>query len=181
MHIPIKYVPNFLDNPLDVADVLWNELSWLRHDKVPRSEYYCNELNVVYKYGIEKYARTYLPQSWHPQILAIKKQLEEFTNIKFEVCFLNGYSDQSDHLGWHTDDSPEMDDSRPIAIVSLGVEREIWFKENNSEEVYKHLLQNGSLCLMCSGMQDTHKHRIPKASFTCGKRISLTFRGYKDV
>ena len=161
MHIPIKYVPNFLDNPLDVADVLWNELSWLRHDKVPRSEYYCNELNVVYKYGIEKYARTYLPQSWHPQILAIKKQVSA--------------QQKSDVL------EPMIEIFYKHGFVSLGVEREIWFKENNSEEVYKHLLQNGSLCLMCSGMQDTHKHRIPKASFTCGKRISLTFRGYKDV
>ena len=181
MNIPITYLQHFIEQPTDVANVLWNELQWLRHDKVPRSEYYCNESNVVYKYGIEKYARTYLPQEWHPQILTIKAQLEEFTKIKFEVCFLNGYSDQSDHLGWHADDSPEMDDNRPIAIISLGVEREIWFKENNSEEVHKVLLQNGSLCLMHAGMQDTHKHRIPKASFTCGKRISLTFRGYKEV
>ena len=29
-----------------------------------------------------------------------------------------------------------------------------------------------------AGMQDTWQHRIPKASFQCGERISLTFRGY---
>lgn len=79
-----------------------------------------------------------------------------------------------------------MDDDRPIAIVSLGVEREIWFRSilgTNSKpsygEIEKVILQHGSLCLMSPGMQDTHQHRIPKASFQCGERISLTYRGYK--
>ncbi len=37
---------------------------------------------------------------------------------------------------------------------------------------------NGSLCLMHAKMQETWQHRIPKASFSCGERISLTYRGY---
>ena len=45
--------------------------------------------------------------------------IEAYTELKFEVCFLNRYHDQSDHLGWHADDSPEMDDSRPIGIVRI--------------------------------------------------------------
>lgn len=73
-----------------------------------------------------------------------------------------------------------MDASRPIAIVSFGVEREIWFRPINSvNEITKLKLQHGSLCVMAPGMQDTHQHRIPKAGFQCGERISLTFRGYK--
>jgi alkylated DNA repair dioxygenase AlkB len=71
-----------------------------------------------------------------------------------------------------------MDDKRPIATISLGVEREIWFRPNNSTDITKVLLGNGSLCLMLPGMQETHQHRIPKAPFHCGERISLTFRGY---
>lgn len=181
MNIPITYLQNFIDNPSNIEKILWNELDWIRHDKVPRSEYYINEKNVPYSYGVAKYQRTYFPQPLHEEILKIKNKLEDFCGFKFEVCFLNAYNNQSDCLGWHADDSPEMDDNRPIAIISLGVEREIWFKENNKEEVFKLLLNNGSLCLMNPGMQDTHKHRIPKASFSCGTRISLTFRGYKEV
>jgi alkylated DNA repair dioxygenase AlkB len=95
----------------------------------------------------------------------------------FDVVFLNGYKDQSDQLGWHADDSPEMDDNRSIAIISLGAEREIWFRKNGETLIHKLLLENGSVCLMLPGMQDTHQHRIPKANHAVGKRISLTFRG----
>jgi alkylated DNA repair dioxygenase AlkB len=203
MNTPIRYYPRFINNPDEAFKALWNELEWVRYDKVPRREYYCNDVSRPYKYGLAAYARTYDPQPWHPVILDIKNELEKFTGSKFEVCFLNGYENQSDHLGWHADDSPEMDDERPIAIISLGVEREIWFRPNPSiieesittdwlmstgmtiEEARTDLsipeklkLENGSLCLMLPGMQDTHQHRIPKASFMCGERISLTFRGY---
>ena len=109
---------------------------------------------------------------------------ELYAGYEFDVCFLNGYENGRDHLGWHADDSPEMDDARPIAIVSLGAEREIWFRDIRSYETginpEKLLLGNGSLCLMQPGMQDTHQHRIPKSPrHDCGPRISFTFRGYK--
>lgn len=179
--IPITYIPNWVENPDESFERLWNELDWVRHDKVPRREYYCNELEVPYTYGTPPYARTYHPQPFHPTIVALQKKLETTTGTPFEVCFLNGYENQSDQLGWHADDSPEMDDERPIGIISLGVEREIWFREkDNVSGPYKLKLGHGSLCMMHPGMQDTHQHRIPKASFMCGERISLTFRGYYE-
>ena len=38
--------------------------------------------------------------------------------VAYNVCFLNRYDDQRNHLGWHADDSPEMDHDHPIAVVS---------------------------------------------------------------
>lgn len=187
---PIVYVPDFIKDPHLAALQLQNELSWVKHSDAPRHEYYCNEVDKPYTYGRGAGVRTYQVQPWHDAILAIKTQIEETHKVHFEVCFLNRYLNQSDHLGWHADDSPEMDDGRPIAVVSLGVEREIWFREKGSYgiggatmartvgKVEKLTLGNGSLLLMLPGMQDTHQHRIPKASFQCGERISLTFRGY---
>lgn len=82
-------------------------------------------------------------------------------------------------MGWHTDDSPEMDYARPIVIVTLGAEREIWFAPNDRRTgITKLKLQSGSACVMAAGMQDTHVHRNPKAGFECGPQSSLTFRGY---
>lgn len=180
--LPVAYLPGFFPEADAIFQQLWNEQNWLRHDKVPRREYYSNDFPEPYTYGLKDYARTYHPQPYHPSVLAIRKKIEDWTGTRFEVCFQNGYEDQSDQLGWHSDDSPEMDDDRPIAIVSFGVEREIHFREignkSNSEGVTKLKLGHGSLCLMLPGMQDTHQHRIPKASFMCGARISLTFRGY---
>lgn len=184
MNTPIEYIKDFVKFPNTTFSVLWNELAWERRDKTPRREYYCNEIDVPYTYGSGEYARTYYPKPWHDAILGIKRDIEEAYSTKFEVCFLNGYENSKDQLGWHSDNSPEMDDDRPIAIVSLGAEREIWFRdipsgEVGEREVHKVLLNNGSLCIMKAGMQDTHQHRIPKSHYECGPRISLTFRGYK--
>jgi len=185
--IPITYMPNFVASPDGVFDRLWNELDWIRHDKVPRREYYCNAFKKPYTYGTPPYERTYQPQTWHPLIIALQDLLLQKVGTPFEVCFLNGYENQSDQLGWHSDNSPEMDDNRPIAIISLGVEREIWFREIPPPRITRDVvpyptaklkLEHGSLCLMEPGMQDTHQHQIPKSSFMCGERISLTFRGY---
>lgn len=176
---PIKYVSKFIENPNEVLASLQNDLKWERRETTPRSEYYINDVRVPYTYGKGRGVREYLPQDTHPIIEKIKEDLTKMTGYKFEVCFLNRYHNQSDHLGWHADDSPEMDDNRPIAIVSLGVEREIWFcPQADKNDLTKVKLENGSLCLMEKGMQETHFHRIPKSGSECGERISLTFRGY---
>lgn len=193
MKASILYVPGFVSDPDEAFRVLSTELDWEKRD-APRQEYYCNDINKTYIYGNGKGRRSYDPRPWHEVILKIRRALELRTSTVYEVCFLNRYLNQSDQLGWHSDDSPEMDDARFIAVVSLGVEREIWFRPKPlatslpvrttetkfSSDVEKLKLQHGSLCLMDAGMQDTWQHRIPKASFLCGERISLTFRGYVD-
>lgn len=175
------YIKNFVEDPEKVFANLYNTLNWVRHGTTPRREYYCNDHKVPYTYGSGKFARTYYPEEYTPEILMIREKLEKELNTVLDVCFLNCYEDSSDHLGWHADDSPEMDDNRPIVTVSLGAERFIWFKEMGGTEVTKILLENGSACIMPAGMQDTHLHRIPKNDRPCGPRISLTFRGYVEA
>jgi alkylated DNA repair dioxygenase AlkB len=200
MTAPITYTPDAIPFANTALGLLSEELAWQRRESTPRCEYYCNDFPKPYVYGRGKGRREYLPQPYHPFILHIREIAEAAAKCRFEVCFLNKYLDQSDQLNWHADDSPEMDDSRPIAIVSLGVEREIWFRQKlppgvrgqtenhvtldygpNLEmvpSIEKLKLGHGSLCLMGAGMQDTWQHRIPKASFKSGVRVSLTFRGY---
>ena len=179
MSVPIEYIPNFIENPDEVFNTLWAELPWVRMGSTPRFEYHTNDFNLDYTYGTGRGERTYPSQPCHPVITEIRAKLEALTGTKFEVCFANGYESQNDSLGWHADDSPEMCDARPIAIVSIGAERDIMFAPNeNRADITRLKLQHGSLCLMLPGMQDTHVHRIPKAGFVCGKRVSLTYRGY---
>lgn len=190
--VPFTYIPSFVPDPDSAFTALRDELAWEKRSDAPRHEYYCNDVSKPYVYGRERGRRLYEPRPYHPVILDIRGALEARTGAVFEVCFLNRYLNQSDHLGWHSDDSPEMDDARPIGIVSLGVEREIWFREKpvstpptSPYDPHLNIVENlklghGSLCLMAPGMQDTWQHRIPKASFQCGERISLTFRGYID-
>lgn len=175
----LTYVPSFVSEPAVAFEALWNNLAWERRGSTPRREYYCNDAGVPYTYGSGAGIRTYEPNTWTSAILDIRSNVEAFLGAKMEVCFVNGYEDARDHLGWHSDNSPEMDDARPISIVTLGAEREIWFCPiGNKSEVTRLMLGSGSMCVMAAGMQDRYLHRIPKAGFECGPRISLTFRGY---
>lgn len=178
MNPPIYYVANYVSLPDEKRKRLSEELVWERRGDTPRSEYYVNRFNVPYTYGKGVGQRTYKPSPSHPIIDELFEQLKD-TGYSYDVCFLNRYLNQKDSLYWHADNEGIMDGLRPIITVSLGVEREIWFRPKNSNEITKQLLQNGSMCLMKPGMQSTWEHRIPKASFICGERISLTFRGYK--
>lgn len=206
MNPPISYHANYVSEPDVKRKQLAEELSWERRGDTPRSEYYVNRFNVPYTYGRGVGQRTYSPSPSHPIIDDLFEQLKD-TGYSYDVCFLNRYLNQKDSLYWHADNEGIMDGERPIITVSLGVEREIWFKPKNSndckkfkpqypnspfcdqcnwteeshkDQVVKQLLENGSMCLMKPGMQSTWEHRIPKASFICGERISLTFRGYKN-
>lgn len=188
----VTYYPKFFMPAEDFfLDRLSQDLAWVRRDNTPRMEYYVNSLNVPYTYGKGVGQRTYEPQEDHFVIQAIRSGLHIETCIpegtKFEVCFLNRYLHQREQLGWHADDSPEMDDERPIAIASFGAEREIMFRrkpfdggeDHRGKPAERLRLGHGSLCVMAPGMQDHWEHRIPKADREVGERISLTFRGYK--
>lgn len=179
MKTPIVYTPEFIKKPDLAFEALWNELDWVRHGLVPRREYYSNDIDAAYSYGKADFARVYPTQPWHPEMREIQQKVQDALGVTLEVCFLNGYEHNRDQLGWHADDSPEMDDTRPIAIVTLGAERDIMFAtKHNRDQVERLKLQHGSLCIMPAGMQETHVHRIPKADRVVGARISLTFRGY---
>ena len=161
------------------------KIAWVRRGQTPRMEYFTSTIGRPYTYGKGDFARTYEPNPDVHVITLLTAELKNATGVDYELCFLNRYMDQTQHLGWHSDNSPEIDDARPIAIVSLGVERDIWFRKIPGAlpgdpvhtETAKAKLTHGSLCVMAPGMQDTHQHRIPKASWQCGERISLTFRG----
>lgn len=177
---PIEYYTGFVDSPKETAENLWTNLPWVHRDSTPRLEYYWSLYGLPYTYGSGNFSRTYESQPLNEMVEEIRKKLNDMLGVEFDVCFVNGYRDQRDHLGWHADDSPEMDLDKPIAIISLGAERHIWFRDNNWSTMVRHtddvLLNSGSLCIMKAGMQRTHQHRIPKSSNVCGYRISLTFR-----
>ena len=175
--VRVKYLPQILKGSVDWFSQL-QELSWLRIDSTPRSEYFVSRLGHPYTYGQGAGERTYLPQPTSDAVEILWNLAETYTESKFDVVFLNKYDDGKDQLGWHADNSPEMDDSRPITIMSLGATREIWFRDNENHNVTKLAMRDNDILIMPPGMQDTHMHRIPKSGAVgCGPRISLTFRG----
>jgi len=181
---PIIYVPGFVSNPDEVFAALWEQLAWEKRADAPRRECWMNDYNAPYTYGNGDHARTYEAGPWHELITGIRARLLAEHGADLNCCFVNGYENERQHLGWHADASKEMSHDHAIAVVSFGAEREIWFREKGTkghESIGKLLLERGSLLIMNPGMQLTHEHRIPKASAPCGPRLSLTYRGLLDL
>jgi alkylated DNA repair dioxygenase AlkB len=189
MTAPVTYIPGFVLDPDPIFDFLWNDLDWEHREtrddsvdpptvsKVPRREYWTNSLDRPYTYGRGIGMRTYYPRVTHPAIESCNSKLEEMLGFRYEGCFLNGYENEWDALGWHADADPGIDHSRPIAVVTVGAGRAIQFKGQGADTKEEVFLESGSLLLMHPGMQSTHLHRIPKVGRKTDPRISLTFRG----
>jgi len=173
--VPVVYVPDYCDYDVDK---LWDELPFDRRESTPRTECWMNDYGDPYTYGVGRGERTYIPDAWNVVVDGIRNCLNEDYNASFDCCFCNGYLDANDQLGWHADDSPEMDMDHPIVSISFGAERDIWFRKTGVKGMATKgvTMGDGSMTMMNAAMQATWEHRIPKHSAPCGKRVSLTYR-----
>lgn len=158
-------------------------LNWLTVVKA-RKEYFMSTIpNIKYSYGNPLYANEYLGLEFTPNVKLLLDKINSDFGTEYNVVFLNRYDSALDHIGWHKDDSPEMDTNHPICVVSLGQTRRIQTVEKefikDKNKISEYNLTDGSLFIMPAGFQETHFHRIPKEGFNCKTRISLTFRRYK--
>lgn len=167
---------------------LLDDLTWLEATPA-RKEYFMSDKPRSYAYKTFDGPREYHSNPYTPQVEGLRRMLNKAVSVQgivgdFNVCFLNRYDEQKHHLGWHADDSPEMDHDHPIAVVSFGAEREIWWKpKDHKGEIppeWRQKLGHGSMFFMPAGFQRYYLHRIPKADKPVGVRVSLTFRHYID-
>lgn len=178
------YVENvFSEIPLEVV---LGTTPWIEVTSA-RLECFMSNSKDTYTYGSGKGIRTYTPVPFSRVVTDIMMMLNApptkgATSFNYNVCFLNRYDTSKNQLGWHADDSLGMDHDHPIAVVSFGQAREIWWKENEQTgEVppeRRQLLKHGSLFEMPAGFQKTHQHKIPKGDRDMDCRVSLTFRHY---
>ena len=180
------YISDYIEKPNSLFgihisfDSLRNEVAWVNRD-APRDECFMASDSLEYTYG-KGVTRTYNSVEFHSAVLAVMEKLNIDFDCSYNVCFLNYYKSDKQHLGWHADDSPEMDKTHPIAVVTFGAVRDIWVKQKdykgNIPDEDKYLLENGSLFVMPPGFQEDNLHKIPKHDKVCGGRISLTFRKF---
>ena len=147
-----EYHNNFVANFANSDDVLKHllELNWLSVTEA-RKEYFMSDVPRSYVYGKPPHDREYHSSEYSDVVKGIQNELN-FGGFDYNVCFLNRYDTQKHQLGWHADDSPTMDRDHPIAVVSFGAEREIWWKlQEEKGEVPKDQRQklgHGSLFVM---------------------------------
>jgi alkylated DNA repair dioxygenase AlkB len=128
--------------------------------------------NCSYTYsGVKK-----IPQSWIPELLLIKAQLEKLSQSEFNSCLLNFYHDGDDGMGWHSDDEKELDAKAPIVSLSLGARRKFAFRHKQDKTTIPLYLENGSALIMHSPTQQFWQHALLKTKTESSFRINLTFR-----
>jgi alkylated DNA repair dioxygenase AlkB len=79
-------------------------------------------------------------------------------------------------MGWHSDDEKELNNSTPIASVSLGARRKFAFRHKQDKTTSSLFLENGSLLIMHPPIQEHWQHALLKTKIAIGPRINLTFR-----
>ena len=134
--------PNYYYDP-----EIWKELTELKWitKRTARHEYFMSDVERNYTYGNKGTGNeTYTSQPFSPKVKLLMNKLNTEFDTKYNVCFLNKYDDQFQHLGWHADDFEGMDKTQPIAVISYGAEREIWVKDKRGFECDQHAVYGGN-------------------------------------
>jgi len=117
------------------------------------------------------------PNLWTPDILTIKKKVEDLAGIKFNSVLLNYYRDGNDSVAWHSDKESVLGKNPIIASVSFGQVRSFDIRNKEDHQTkYSVRLEHGSYLLMKAGLQQYWEHRIAKSVKPMKARINLTFR-----
>ncbi|MEM0911856.1 MAG: alpha-ketoglutarate-dependent dioxygenase AlkB [Pseudomonadota bacterium] len=180
--VPIE----FLTSPISILDAdnlfthLLNQTPWQedaievygRKFRIPRLQaWYANE-GVNYRYS-NNLIKT-LP--WTPQLLALKKQIEDSTGCRFNAVLLTLYRDGQDCVEWHADNERELGEDPWIASLSLGTKRIFQYRSNDNGHLEQCELVHGSLLLMSPEFQHYYQHQVPSQPEINAPRINLTFR-----
>ena len=115
---------------------------------------------------------------WTPELLTIKKRVEEQTGVAFNSVLLNLYRDGNDGVAWHSDKEHNSGKNPTIASVTFGETRlfRLRHKFSKDQKQVKIPLHHGSFLLMSGTTNSFWQHQVPKTAREVLPRINLTFR-----
>lgn len=138
--------------------------------------WYADDPKMAYTYS----GVTQVVRPWLPELLELKKKIEQVSGAEYNSVLLNFYRGGNDSVWWHADDEKELGENPNIASISLGATREFGLAETGNDlgrEIYFDLT-HGSLLIMSGTTQTNWKHYIPKMPEVKEGRINLTFRKF---
>lgn len=111
------------------------------------------------------------------EVLALQNRVEKFLKARFNGISLQYYRDANDSVAWHSDHTEDLIDNAIVAVVSLGVVREMYVRSKaRPRRTFTCALEPGSLFVMAGRAQEFWKHNIPKLRQPVAPRISIAFR-----
>ncbi|MDG9666134.1 alpha-ketoglutarate-dependent dioxygenase AlkB [Hahella sp. CR1] len=158
----------FVERPDALFRELKDNVAWDERLKARKTA----SFGVSYDYSGMSYPQTELPEN----LARVGRDIEKTLGFYPNNCLLNYYPDGESSMGYHSDSSEELAPGTGVAIISLGAERRISYRNKaDKAHVVTYMLEHGALLYMDKGVQDRWMHAIPKMPGV-GERISLTFR-----
>lgn len=161
-------------------EILLNTIDWKNDEAMIFGKKIVTKRKVAW-YGEREFEYTYSKitkkaHSWSPELLLLKKQIEQKSGEAFNSCLLNLYHSGEEGMAWHSDAEKDLKKNGAIASVSFGAERKFAFKHKETKETVSLNLEHGSLLIMKGTTQTNWLHRLPPTKKVNGARINLTFR-----
>ncbi len=165
--------------------LLQRELSWSqpsirlfgRQVSIPRLQSWVGDPEAFYTYSGKRLS----PLPWHPVLATMADQLGQVVGAPFNSVLVNWYRDGQDAMGWHSDDEPELGPRPTIAMLSLGAQRELRFRQKDRRDSFNLALPHTSLLVMAGRLQSLWQHELPRRRRVKEARLSLTFRWVKPL
>ncbi len=181
----VEYFTNFLDEK--TADKYFEYFKNIEYNsdeeskiKIFGKEHFIPRKQVGYGDDDLKYSFSGIKvkaKKWTPELLEIKKLVQDKTKKEFNYCLINYYEDCDHFLNYHQDDERDLGEKPDIAGVTFGAKRRLLFKNIKNQKLIREIRpNNGSLYIMRYPTNSFWKHSIPKEKAINKPRISLTFR-----
>lgn len=159
-----------------INDIMWQQPIinvFGRSHRIPRLQCWMGDPEAYYRYS----GLAMTPVPWHPKLSQLKRIVEQTCGHRFNAVLINYYRDGCDHMGWHSDDEPEMGIAPWVASYNLGESREFALRrKGESKTAMKFPLRHDQLMLMNPVVQHDWQHSVPVRKRAQGARINMTFR-----
>ena len=163
-------IDEFVPNHIKLFEALKTSVSW---DKSMAARHTAS-FGEPYNYS----QMTYPAIPMHPLLKPLVGMLHDKLQIYFNNCLLNYYQSGNSTMGFHSDDTSQLEAGTGVAIISLGNSRDITYRHKENHDIrHSFMLVSGSLLYMDSTVQDDWMHGIRKQPHTAS-RISLTWRAF---
>jgi len=139
---------------------------------IPRRQIWMGDAHCSYRYS----GVTFQPLPWQVGLDDICRRLIRQTGHPLNAVLLNHYLHGEHHMGWHSDDEPELGPQPVILSLSLGETRRFDLRHKLHKIELSLALQDGDLLVMAGKCQQFWQHRIPKQTRVMAERFNLTFR-----
>ncbi|MEL6813688.1 MAG: alpha-ketoglutarate-dependent dioxygenase AlkB [Cyanobacteria bacterium J06598_3] len=162
----------FLPNQMEIFNTLKRTIPWEGSMAARRTA----SFGVPYNYA----QMTYPAVPMHKALIPVVEQLHTALGVNFNNCLLNFYETGRSKMGFHADDTSNLQSGTGVAIVSLGHPRKITYRSKTDKTVqHAFTLKPGSMLYMTSDLQADWVHAI-KRQKDVGPRISLTWRAFNE-